>query len=68
MGDWKVWLHGLVAAAISSAASGITAAIVDPSAFNFTKSGLVKIGTLCGVNALIAVAAYLKQSPLPKAP
>lgn len=61
----KQWIHALVATAISAAASGITAGIVAPDQFNFTHSGLIKLGELCAVNALVAVAAYLKQSPLP---
>lgn len=61
----KQWIHALAATAISAAASGITAGIVDPQAFNFSKPGLVKLAELCGVNALVAVSAYLKQSPLP---
>lgn len=68
MGDWKIWIHGLVAAIISAAASGVTLVIVDPSAFNFSGSGLQHLGTVCGVQALIAAAAYLKQSPLPPEP
>lgn len=61
----KQWIHALTATAISAAASGITAGIVDPQAFNFSKPGLVKLAELCVVNALVAVSAYLKQSPLP---
>ncbi len=65
--NWKAWLHSLVAAAISSAASGVTLVIVAPDSFNFTSAGLSKLATVCGVNALVAVAGYLKQSPLPTA-
>jgi hypothetical protein len=61
----KAWIHGLVAAAISAAASGVSLVIVAPADFNFSSSGLLKLGTVCGVNALIAASAYLKQSPLP---
>ncbi len=61
----KSWLHSLVAAAVSAAASGVSLVIVAPGDFNFTKAGLFKLATVCGVNALISVAAFLKQSPLP---
>ena len=61
----KAWLHSLVAAAISAAASGVTAGVVAPESFNFSGAGLQKLGALCGVNALLSVAAFLKQSPLP---
>ncbi len=59
------WLYGLASAAIGAAGSGITVSVIDPATFNFTPAGLGKLGTLCGVNALIAVGLYLKQSPLP---
>ena len=59
------WLYGLLATGISAGASGVTASVVAPESFNFTHAGLVKLGTLCAVNALVAVAFYLKQSPLP---
>lgn len=59
------WFYALLATGISAAANGVTASIVAPESFNFTHAGWVKIGTLCGVNALLAIALYLKQSPLP---
>lgn len=62
---WQTWLYSLVSAAISAAASGVTLVIVAPESFNFSGAGLAKLGAVCGVNALIAVASYLKQSPLP---
>ena len=68
MGSLKAWLHGLGAAVISAAASGITLVIVDPNSFNFTGDGMKHLAAVCGVQALIAAAAYLKQSPLPPDP
>ena len=62
---WKAWLHSILAAAISAAAGSITASIVDPEKFNFTASGLAHIGEFALVNAVLAVALILKQSPLP---
>lgn len=62
---WQSWLYSLVSAAIGAAASGVTAAIVAPESFNFTHAGIGKLASLCGVNALVAVATFLKQSPLP---
>lgn len=61
----KAWIYSLVAAAVSAAASGVTAGIVAPESFNFSGTGMQKLGALCGVNALLAVATFLKQSPLP---
>lgn len=68
MSTWKIWLHGLGAAVISAAASGITLVIVDPNAFNFSGGGVKRLGSVCAVQALIAAAAYLKQSPIPPMP
>jgi hypothetical protein len=65
MATFLKWLYGLTAAAISAAATGVTLVIVAPESFNFSQAGLVKLGEVCAVNALLAVAAYLKQSPLP---
>jgi hypothetical protein len=60
--NWKIWLHGLVAAAIQSAATSVTLLVVDPTAFHDWE----KLGSLCAVNAVLGVALYLKQSPIPK--
>ena len=60
----QIWLHGLVGAAINSAASAVSAMVVDPVAFNFS-TGLVQLLKLIFVSAIIGAALYLKQSPLP---
>jgi hypothetical protein len=65
MNNWKTWFQSLFAAAISAAASGVTLVIVAPDSFNFSAAGLQKLATVCGVNALLSVATFLKQSPLP---
>ena len=65
MNTFLNWIYGLASAAIGAAAGGITAGIVAPESFNFSHAGLEKLGALCGVNALLAAALYLKQSPLP---
>lgn len=63
--NWKTWLKGLLSAAIGGAANVVTAIVVDPIAFNF-QEGLGKLGAMAGMGAIIAVALYLKQSPLPE--
>ena len=60
----KQWLHGLAAAAIGAASSAVPTMIVDPATFNL-HGGLGKLGEVVLLSALVAVAAYLKQSPLP---
>ena len=44
----------------------MTVTIVDPLAFNLGE-GLPKLLQVTAVGALVAVAAFLKQSPIPKA-
>lgn len=68
----EVWGKGLVAAAIAGAANGMTTGLaavgIDPGHFNL-QSGLRATLAVAGASALmsavVAVAAYLKQSPLP---
>lgn len=62
--DWRVWAKGLLAAAISSAANGITVALVDPQNFNFGE-GLYKLGSVIAASAIVGIALYLAKSPLP---
>lgn len=60
----RKWIESILSAAIGGAASGITVTFVDPESFNFD-TGLGKLGTVCLVNAIVAVATYLKQHPIP---
>lgn len=57
------WLKGLLSAAIGGAANGVTVMIAEPATFNLD-DGLPKLGTVAGVSAIVAVAMYLKQSPI----
>lgn len=62
MNNVMVWLKGLLAAAISGAATTITVMIVAPETFNLDHIG--KVGAVAGIGALLGVANYLKQSPI----
>ena len=70
----RMWVHGIIAAFVGGGASAITAtfssAVIAPSQFNLSSSGgihhvaeLVALTFL--VNGGLAVALYLKQSPVP---
>ncbi len=67
-----IWIKGILAAAIAGAANGIitgfAAVGIDPQKFNL-QAGLRATLAIAGVSAImsaiIGVAAYLKQSPLP---
>ena len=61
----KAWLHGLAGAAIGAIGSSVSVMIVDPTTFNFTPAGWLKLGEISLVSAVLAAALYLKQSPLP---
>lgn len=61
----KLWLHGLFAAGISAFASSASGFLVLPNIFNFSHDGMLNMLRVSIVPALIAVFAYLKQSPLP---
>jgi hypothetical protein len=73
MSNWEIWLKGIVAAGISGGANGVitgfAAVGIDPAHFNL-RAGLRATLAIAGVSALmsgiIGIAAYLKQSPLPK--
>ena len=70
--SWKVWMKGIAAAAISGGANGIVtgfAAIgIDPRHFNL-EAGLHHTlaigGVSAAISAVLGVALYLRQSPLP---
>jgi hypothetical protein len=73
MKSWEIWLKGILAAAISGGANGIVtgfAAIgIDPSHFNL-QAGLGNTlaigGVSAAISAVLGVALYLRQSPLPQ--
>lgn len=71
--QWRAWLWGIVAAVVGGAANGVItgfAAIgIDPQHFNLAAglSHTLKIaGVASGLSALLGLAFFLKQSPLPR--
>ena len=68
----RIWLHGLAAAFIGGGASAVSAGfantIIDPDHFNIHQ-GLGHLSEMMAVtfliSAIMAVMAYLKQSPIP---
>jgi hypothetical protein len=65
MNSLKVWIHGLAAAAVSAFASAASGAIALPTVFTFDRAGFLNMVKLATVPALLAVFAYLKNSPVP---
>jgi hypothetical protein len=72
MNRLRIWLKGILAAAVSGAAGGVltgfAAVGIDPQHFNL-QTGIgatLRIGAAAAlINAVIGVAAYLQKSPLP---
>lgn len=64
MRAFRVWLEGLIAAALGAAGNGITVTLVDPHDFNLD-TGLPKLVKVMAISSLIAIGLYLKQKPLP---
>jgi hypothetical protein len=72
MRRFEIWLKGLAAAAISGAANGVVTGMaavgIDPSHFNLASGfhATLQIATAsAAVSAVLGVALYLRQSPLP---
>jgi hypothetical protein len=73
MSKVRIWLKGILAAAITGAAGGVLTGLaavgIDPQHFNL-QSGLTetcRIGAAAAaINSVIGVAAYLQKSPLPE--
>ena len=69
----EVWLKGMLAAGISGGAGGVMTGLaavgIDPGHFNLSAGmgATVRIGAAAAlINAVIGVAAYLQESPLPE--
>jgi hypothetical protein len=60
----KAWLKGLGVFVLSSVITALAATNLDPSNFNFSKQGMIKLGTLVLIIAGKAVLLYFQKSPL----
>ena len=72
MNRFRIWLKGILAAAVSGAAGGVltgfAAVGIDPQHFNLQSGSgeTLRIAAAAAlINAVIGVAAYLQKSPLP---
>jgi hypothetical protein len=63
--DLKTWFKGLAVFVASSLITSVAASSLDPSAFNFSRAGLARVGALAALIGAKAVYLYMKQSPLP---
>lgn len=60
----RLWLRGLVATVINGFASGVVLIVADPNDFNLG-DGAPKLLMTSSVFAILGLANYLKQHPLP---
>ena len=60
-----LWFYGLVAAALGSVGS-VGGAYIGGKVFGAADFTLRQLGAVCAGGAIVAILAYLKQSPLPK--
>lgn len=65
MANWKIWMHGLVAAVISGGAGGVGSALGSLGVGDPFNHALKIAGVSALISAVIGAAAYLKQSPVP---
>ena len=63
--NWKAWLYTLAAGAIGGASNALLGAVAMPDTFNLTSQGLINLGKIALVGAVVPVLTFLKQSPLP---
>src|SRR5689334_14948221 len=61
----KTWFKGLGVFVLSSLITALATMTLDPASFNFSKTGLAKMGAAALVIGAKSVLLYLKQSPLP---
>ncbi len=59
--NWRIWLKGLLSAAISGGATGIAAALSAPQPYEV--KNLMIVMFTAGV---AGAALYIKQSPIPE--
>lgn len=67
MGNWKVWVKGVVAAVIGGGASALAVALGAPEMLTGTHGNGWPLLRMSAVGAMLSAAAYLKKSPLPTA-
>ena len=56
---------GIMAAIVGGASGGVSVVIADPATFNIFQGGAKKLAAVCLVMALVNMASYLKEHPVP---
>ena len=61
----KLWLRGLMGAALNSIGNGIVVVIVDPTTFNLFHGGAKELAAVVITSMILGAGLYLKTHPLP---
>lgn len=64
MNTFRLWMHGIAAAAAGGAVTALTGLLLQPSDVHFDQASLHRYASAAAGGALIAVLAYFRQSPL----
>ena len=63
--NWKSWLQGLLAAAVTAFSTAISGALALPTVFTWNRVGLINVLKLATIPTVLAFFGYLKQNPTP---
>jgi hypothetical protein len=67
--SFRLWIHGLGAAAVGGAVTALAGLLLQPSDVHFDSASLHRYASAAAGGAVIAVLAYFRQSPVqPAAP
>ena len=61
--NFKLWLQGLIAAAVTAFSGAISGALLLPTVFTWDRNGLINLLKLGTVPTLLAFFGFLKQNP-----
>lgn len=64
--NWKAWLQGLIAAAVTAFSAAISGALGLPTVFTWDKAGLINLIKLATIPTVLAFFGYLKTHPTPQ--
>lgn len=63
--DVRIWAKGLINAGISGGTVVFSTMVIDPQTFNFG-DGLSNLLKAAGISAIVSIAKYLSNNPMPK--
>ncbi len=64
MNSFRLWMHGVAAAAIGGAVTALAEVLLQPADVHFDAASLHRYASAAAGGAVIAVLAYFRQSPL----